>query len=39
MRAYSIDLREKIVASVKMDIPESQVAYTTPSSGGRDHGA
>src|SRR5215217_9154549 len=39
MRTYSIDLREKIVASVKLGIPERQVAYTTPSSEGRDHGA
>jgi hypothetical protein len=39
MRAYSMDLREKIVASVKKGIPESEAAYTTPRSGGYDHGA
>ena len=39
MSAYSLDLREKIVASVKKGIPESEAAYTTPRSGGRDHGA
>ena len=30
MRAYSMDPREKIGASVKKGIPESAAAYTTP---------
>src|SRR5215204_7072182 len=38
-KAYSMDLREKVVASVKKGIPESEAAYTTPRSGGCDHGA
>jgi hypothetical protein len=38
MRAYSMDLREKIVESVKKGVPESEAAYT-PRSGGCDHGA
>jgi hypothetical protein len=38
MRAYSMELREKIVASVKKGAPESEAA-NTPRSGGCDHGA
>src|SRR5215204_2354527 len=38
LRAYSMDLREKIVASVKKIVPESETAYTLRS-GGCDHGA
>jgi hypothetical protein len=33
-----MDLREKIVASVKKIVPESETAYTLRS-GGCDHGA
>src|SRR5919199_6976738 len=38
MGACSMDLREKIVASVKKGVPKSESAYT-PRSGGCDHGA
>jgi len=38
MRAYSMDLREKILASVEKGVPENKAAYT-PRSGGCYHGA
>ena len=34
-----MDLREKIVASVKKGVPKSEPAYTPKSGGGCDHGA
>jgi hypothetical protein len=38
LESVPMDLREKIVASVKKGILESEAAYTTPRSGGCDYG-